>query len=733
MPCIVFVFADHTIWSEAAGLDGLMRLLLADGPALGVYSLFLAETRNHLPPECDALVELTKARPRLEQIGASRATAAFTPDSIDVDTAEQFARALAPLRLAEISGADPLPTVVPMLEVFNIRRVEDLEVARRWRESMPFDSLAADIGILPDGQRCALDIHMREHGPHGLIAGATRSGKTDLIQMIVASLAARFHPHELAFVIFDYNGSGLASMFRDLPHQIGLITTLSDDLSARVLAALRAAMQRRHSLLAAAGVATLDEYQRYRRRDPAAPPLPHLVVVADEVAEVASRRPHMIRDLIEIVEMHKHLGVHLLLATNQPSGSIFDQVNAASHYRLCLRVERPEDSQQVLGFPDAVTLRQPGHTYLQVGRNDVFDVFQAGWGGALYTPELGMRSLLVTEVDLDGSRARSNGKARQDGKTQMQALVEHIDAVAKQQRIGRLVGGAWLPSVERTVSLDELRRGQNGGWDGARWRPAARRLAPPIGLVDNAGRHARETLHVDLADRGHMLICGQPNAGKTTLLQTLITALALDHTPEEVRFTLLDFDNRGLAIFEPLPHVDSVISLDEPERLGTLARVLRDEVELRQRPQQQRGPAQSATALPPRIIVIDNWPRLYRKLPREMMKLIQRAAHVGGPLGMLFVITAHARTDVATALLPYLRLEIDLAAIPPDDHDVEVSEVGELLPMLDTRWRGYVAEASPVEFRPALAVAGETEADRHNTLKSLVRAMSTAWRSIPRQ
>ncbi len=488
----VFVFADPDLLtgSEAARFGPLLQTILSQGAKVGAYAIVLADRPEAVRKECGAIVELTGASGRLRIIGPPPVESVFTPDEIDVRTADQFARTFAPLRLPRLGGSTDLPAMVPLLDLLGSHRIEELPILDRWQQSEPFRSLATPIGVLAGGDWLEVDIHERGHGPHGLAAGTTGSGKSELLQTLIVSLAVHYHPHELAFVLIDYKGGGMANFFRELPHVIGIITNLGGNLTRRALATLQAELRRRQRLFDQAGVNNIDDYLKRYRNGQSSEPLPHVAIIADEFAELAQNQPEFLAELMSAVRVGRSLGVHLLLATQKPAGVVNDQITSNTRYRLCLRVVQREDSMEMLGRPDAAEIRQPGRAYFQVGINEVYELFQAAWGGAVRRPR-GSRP--------DGGRGCAGRFGRH------QEVVDRLippkaaepfrsDPTRGRRRSGPRCGctGPDRPLAEflaaaapRVGRARCVATGDRPGWDGTRWQATKQWLAPVTGQVDD--------------------------------------------------------------------------------------------------------------------------------------------------------------------------------------------------------------------------------------------------------
>lgn len=747
LPCFVFFLTDPRLVEG----EPIVRLLLTQGPAIGAFSIILADRGDALPMGCQAVVELAPGQAQLVQMSQQTPPVSLDADTVSRTQAHRFAQAIAPIRLQRIARPTEIPAMVTLLGLLGVGAVEDLDVLNRWWINDPSRSLAVPIGLQIGGEPLFLDLHEKGQGPHGLVAGMTRSGKTAFLSAFIALFAACFRPDEVAFVAVDYKGGDLIRDLQDLPHLVGVITNLQGNLANRALQALRSEIQKRQQLFNQVGVGNIYDYQSRHRVGTAPVPLPHLVIISDEFAELVKEQPDFIQELVSTARVGGSLGIHLILATQQPSGVVNDQVWGNARFRICFKFGRDEDSKAVLKRPDAAAIMQPGRAYLQVGENEVFELFQAAWGGAPYTPGgfVVNDPHEIVEVALDGSR-RSLGLSPkplqiQSAGTQLQALVAYLRDVARREGIGRLPG-PWLPPLPERVTLEEVRAmpfplaggaGTKEGWDGHAWKPAQTWLEPAIGLLDDPAHQSQGPCRINLGKEGHLAIYGAPGTGKTNLVQTMVTALALAHSPQDVHFYLLDFGGRLLTLFSTLPHTGGVILSDEGERLNRLLQFLLREMEIRKERFAQAGvntlvSYRSATSepLPAIVVVLDNYTGFATTYPDAEDALAQ-IAREGGNLGIHLVVTANSPMLIKAKISGNITMALTLQLADRGEYSTAVGRTGGLEPA-PILGRGLIKGNPPLEFQTALPAAGDTEAGRTARLKELIQQMSQAWNGKPR-
>ena len=360
---------------------------------------------------------------------------------------------LANTSLMTIAGSYSLPKTFTFLEMFGVGKVEHLNLLKRWADSDPTRSLAAPVGVGTDGELFMLDLHEKRQGPHGLVAGMTGSGKSEFIITYILSMAVNFSPDEVAFLLIDYKGGGLAGAFEDkargihLPHLVGTITNLDGAAISRSMISIESELKRRQRIFNEAksrcneGTLDIYDYQRLYRAHRVEEPLPHLFIISDEFAELKSQQPEFMDKLISTARIGRSLGVHLILATQKPSGVVNDQIWSNTKFRVCLRVQDTGDSQDMLKRPDAASLKDTGRFYLQVGYNEYFAMGQSAWCGAEYIPQdevVQQKDESVQVIDDTAQTllvAKPIKKKKKAESKQIVAVVQYLSEMAKREHI----------------------------------------------------------------------------------------------------------------------------------------------------------------------------------------------------------------------------------------------------------------------------------------------------------
>ena len=422
---------------ELAGKAEMVNLLLKEKKQIGFSLVTLYNQLEMLPKECSNVVELTGQTCKIyDKDDISGRVQNFAADIYMQQDAEEVAIELANIQLASSVDAYTLPEMITFLEMFGVGKVEHLNAPTRWKENNPTQTIETQIGVNRMGEPFMIDLHEKYHGPHGLIAGMTGSGKSEFIMTFILSLAVNYHPDEVAFILIDYKGGGMANAFLNLPHLAGTITNLDGAAVKRSLISIQSELKRRQAIFSETSrvlnESNIDiyKYQKLYREGAVAEPLQHLFIISDEFAELKTQQPEFMDQLVSAARIGRSLGVHLILATQKPSGVVDDQIWSNSKFRISLKVQEKADSMEVIKRPDAAELSQTGRFYLQVGYNELFELGQSAWAGAPYYP------------------AERIEKRKEDGIT----VIDNLGRVIKSARIDKQKGTVKNP----TSQIDEV-------------------------------------------------------------------------------------------------------------------------------------------------------------------------------------------------------------------------------------------------------------------------------------
>lgn len=364
---VVMVQRDDQIQSHS------LSNYLSKANELGVTFVFFENFAECLPDVCDEIITLDRdmAVGTLVRKSDNGVQWQFAYSMIDT-TAQKAALRLAPIYCEEVSLEGSLPPGYSFFDCFGVSSAEELLSKERWGREDITKTLRAPIGIDHRGELVYLDIHEKGDGPHGLVAGTTGSGKSEFLQSYMTALSLRYAPDEVAFLIIDFKGAGMANQLEKLPHLVGRITNIDGREIQRSLRSVRAELQKRQKRFDACKVNQIDKYIQKYKAGEVTEPMPHLVIVVDEFAELKAAQPEFMDELISAARIGRSLGIHLVLATQKPSGQVSDQIWSNSRFRLCFKVQTKEDSNEMLKSPLAAEIREAGRGYLQVGNGERF-------------------------------------------------------------------------------------------------------------------------------------------------------------------------------------------------------------------------------------------------------------------------------------------------------------------------------------------------------------------------
>lgn len=427
------------------------------------------EELKDLPKECSMIVSLDGNTGKLfDKNDISGNSISFVPDIYVTKDPLDMSVKLANTILDNTISNAKLPSVITFMQLFGVGKVEHLNVLTRWKENNPTKTLQTPVGIDIYGETFMLDLHEKFHGPHGLVAGMTGSGKSEFIITYILSLAVNYHPYEVAFILIDYKGGGMAKSFEHLPHTAGIITNLDGAAINRSLVSIQSELKRRQEIFAQTSklvnVSNIDiyKYQKLYREGKVSEPLQHLFIISDEFAELKTQQPDFMTQLVSAARIGRSLGVHLILATQKPSGVVDDQIWSNSRFRVCLKVQERADSMDMLKRPDAAELTDTGRFFLQVGYNELFELGQSAWAGAPYNPAekvVKEQDDSVVVVDTNGHAIKQvkldKGHADSENK-QLDVITKYIRSIADSENIK--VKPLWLDPIPGKIYVEDIKK-----------------------------------------------------------------------------------------------------------------------------------------------------------------------------------------------------------------------------------------------------------------------------------
>lgn len=723
LPHLVVIVHDYVEIRKHPALTHAFKL----GEQLGVSVIYLVAQQQAIPSECRGVVRLSdEGQLSYAMIGTTGETLEqVNADLLELAQVQEISQSLSKIQIAsEDDDVVDLPTNVRLLDLLELPFADTFDPEEWWGNgSTPrFGRLRVPIGIGIDGP-VWLDLNESAHGPHGIIAGTTGAGKSELLQSLIVGLAVTHHPHLVNFVLVDFKGGAAFKPFENLPHTVGMVTDLSGKLTERALVALKSELRRREHVLSQANAKKIAEYQAMRMQNPQAyEPLPNLFIIIDEFAELAKEHPAFMEGLVSVVQKGRSLGVHLILATQKPTGSVNPNIWSNLKFRICLRVASLQDSRDMLGRSEAALLPNaiPGRAYFQIGA-EIFALFQSARTSLLGRVANG--AVLTLKQESVGA-----GEVT-DQKILMDALEPY------QQTLGASLFKPWPAPLPHRVSLNEVYRQVNQ----LQPLPPGRSLQPPygwltcpIGMVDQPSEQRQIPWLLDMtAHGGHILIAGASGSGKSTFLRTLIASLVRTHAPAQLQLYLVDFGGQALRVFEPLPHVGGVFSETDDEYIVRLLRKLVGVIDERKQLcttqqiddflayQRKRSEDSTLAAMPAIVLVIDKFIEFKQAHEREMDLLLSIARH-GRTYGIYLVFTADRPVSVPLQLMSLIETRIGLRLVEITDSLVllgkyDAAHIDGALP-----GRGYKRGKTLEEVHIALPTTGEDDDEQTRMLDEMV-------------
>lgn len=686
----------------------------------GFSMLMITEKLDSLPNECATFINIDNNSAGLfENELMSTNQISFKPDI------PNFNMNLCYLSLCNIpidvdAGKFKLPLTYSFLEMYGVGKISQLNIGTRWKENDILTTLTAPVGINEQGELFKIDLHEKAHGPHGLVAGMTGSGKSEWIITYILSMAINYHPNEVQFVLIDYKGGGLAGTFENketgvkLPHLVGTITNLDITEINRSLASINSELKRRQTLFNQArdklGESSVDiyKYQKWYREGKINTPISHLFIISDEFAELKAQQPEFMAELISTARIGRSLGVHLILATQKPSGVVDEQIWSNSKFRVCLKVQDKSDSNDMIRVPDAAYIKETGRFILQVGYNEFFAKGQSAYAGMPYYESDKHKNVIDTNI----SFVKPTGEIYKESNSQKKStnaifkgeeLPNILNAIINEAKKNNLqVKQLWLDSLPDKIYINDLLKKYE-------YRKEMFILNPIIGEYDNPYNQSQNLLTLPISKEGNTIVYGMGGSGKEDLISTMLYSLMITHYKEEVNVYVLDFGAEVLNNYKSSPIIGDIINGNNYEKVNNFFKFLYKTFNERKKLFQDYNGSylnycsKSGKNVPNILVIINNYDNYMESLGEKFEETLIKVARDGEKYGIYFILTATSINSIAFRVSKNFKQYICLKMNDPYDYR---SVLGNDIKVQPSNYsgRGLVNRGSIYEFQTALPV-----------------------------
>ncbi len=640
-----------------------IKKVMASDVNCGFSIIMAVDKLSALPNECKNFINVSNEECTIFSSVLNGEVQKFKIDFSSIEEIDNCATELANIPInIKTENELSLPDTFKFLEMYQVGKVEQLNSKDRWSKNSPMLSLQAPVGISKSGDLINLDLHEKYHGPHGLVAGTTGSGKSEFIITYILSLAVNYHPYEVQIILIDYKGGSLAGAFANdkysLPHLAGTITNLDGNELNRTLVSIESEIKRRqrefNKAREVANESTMDiyKYQKLWREGKLKDmdPISHLFIISDEFAELKEQQPDFMDSLISTARVGRSLGVHLILATQKPGGVVDAQIWSNTKFRVCLKVQDAQDSQEILKKPDAAFLKKTGRFYLQVGYDEVYILGQSAWAGGQYYPDNTYRVDIDTSVNAidnigyvtNTKDVKKNVKKEAMGE-ELQNVVKYLSDLAKEENIK--IRKLWLEKIPAFIKVDNIIEKYN-------FVKKSFFIDIPIGEYDDPSSQNQYLLTIPFTKLGNAIIYGIAGAGKELFLTSLIYSAMKVYSPEEINFYVMDFGAETLRMFQNAPHVCDIVYLNETDKINNLFKLIKEELEYRRNlfgnyngNYQSYIKAENTKKIPNIVVVINNF-EAFSESYEEFSDVLNQIVRDAFKYGIFFVLTTSSENGV---------------------------------------------------------------------------------------
>ena len=733
VPHYIFLFASRK------KTECFLPMLSENDPAMGISTIFLYDEQYYLPNFCQYIVNVDDPYDDRTATAFYKYRADekmwFTMDPpIPQRKFDVFCRQMSAIEAEDAAARGQIPSSLTFLQCMDVNRVRDLNVLERWKKNDSAVNITAPLGEGEGGKLFSLSLH--RHCSHGLVAGMTGSGKSELLISWLLSIACNYHPEDVSFVVIDYKGGSTAYALEKLPHVCGIITDVSSGID-RCMQSLEYELRRREDIFASVGAKDIKEYIKGHHKGEFQEAVPRLLIVFDEFKELIKERPVVKKMVDSIAAKGSSLGVHLILATQSPADAVDEGTWNNTQYQICMKVQNAAASKVMIHEPDAAMITQAGRAYVRVGTSEkaeTFALIQSAWSGAPYRENKEQGALEVRYVTMDGSRIKTveeNHTRFVSDKKEIEAVIAYIAKTAQAAGIEKQPS-PWKTELPDLFSWKKLP--VEGSFDGEKWEMTeAPWLSVPVGIFDRPELQMQGVQYMDFLKEGNFGVFGSSQTGKTSLLRTIATSLCRMYSPRDIHLYII----ADMAGMEAFPQVGGVVGSGQEEKLGKLINMLISFLEERRKIfNQERVDSLKAyrelvsEEMPAVFVLIDRFSGILES-NQDYKDVFVRLFSEGPSKGIYFVYTGVNNTGVPYKLTANVSGAISFMQADRSEYSTLIGQVR------DTRLPNRVGNAlikvnqELINFQKAMYEPGENDKEREMALKAEAESMTEAWRGKP--
>ena len=715
---VIFSYSSNEIVKTS-----LYQVLQENPNSIPVTIIFVSKQYGELPHECQAIIQgIDNACGIYVKNSNKNRFLPFVADKYNDCKLQSAVYGLSKIERNQMNLSQGVPDKVGFLDMFRVGNIEALRIEHRWKTGKPYQSLATPIGIASDYEVLNFDIHEDFHGCHGIVAGTTGSGKSEFLQTYILSMMVNYSPEDVNFMLIDFKGGDISIPFEGIPHVSAVVSNLTKTMLYRAIISLQAEKNKRQIIFNETakklGMDKVDinSYQKLYKNGEVSVAVPHLIIIMDEFAQFKTQHNEYMQDLIDIAQIGRSLGIHLILATQKPAGVVDGQIWSNSRFKFCLKVLEREDSKAVLQRDEAAYLTNPGRGYMQVGYNEIFKQFQSGYCRAKYIPSAeycDFEDLTISMIDVTGKHIVDETDIDESIKvsadTQINNIVKAIKKCSKDN--GYHTFPLWLPPLESSIFIDDCisTDTESKGF--------------LIGMMDIPSKQKQKLYIHDFVDSGSIAVFGASGSGKTTMIQSVLYQGINKYTPDQFKYAVIDMSGRSYSVFANTPYSLGVSSAGESDTFTEIFDSLEEEITHRKEKFAELGcnsygeyKKDGHNSFPIIVFVLENYAKFRESEYQHEDRLIS-LLNGGQAFGLYFIITTNSKSGIYYKVREQLSTTIVFKMIEADVYrDLLNSSIA--VEPENIKGRALIIhDKEAVEIQIALPVHSSSESERSTIMK----------------